>query len=154
MHLSQRTKYALRALDVLAREWGQGPLLTAQLAEREQIPRKFLEAILLELNNRGVLSSKRGRGGGYQLRKKPEEITLGEVVRIFDGPLAPTPCVSDTAFRPCDDCRDAEACGIRMTMRQVRDQIALVLDKTTLADVRRQVEEAVANRGKDPMYHI
>ena len=154
MKLSQRTKYALRALQVLAREEGHGPVLIADLAEREEIPRKFLEQILLELNNHGVLQSKRGKGGGYQLRRPAEDIRLGEVVRIFDGPLAPTPCASERSYRQCDDCRDVEACGIRMVMREVRDATARILDNTSLADLTRRVDQAQGAKARGLMFHI
>src|SRR5690349_8551776 len=94
--LSQRSQYALRALQHLARERSRGPILMAELAGKEEIPKKVLEVVLLELKNHGLLHSKKGKGGGYTLRKSPEQITLGQVVRIFDGPLAPIPCVSET----------------------------------------------------------
>src|SRR3954471_14003396 len=111
--LSQKSKYALRALQSLARAKGRGPVLIAELAEQDEIPRKFLELILLELKNHGLLESRRGKGGGYLLRKSPEQITLGEVIRLFDGPLAPIPCASERAFRKCDDCPDILTCGTR-----------------------------------------
>ncbi len=144
MRLSQKTRYALRALQVLARERERGPVRIAGLAEREDIPRKFLEQILLELNNQGILQSKRGRGGGYQLRMRPEDVRLGEVVRLFDGPLAPTPCASEYAFRPCDDCGDPDGCAIRGVMREVRDATAGILDNLSLADLNQRASAARA----------
>ncbi len=152
--LSQKTKYALRALQTLAREKGRGPMLIADLAEQGALPRKFLELILLELKNHGLLESKRGKGGGYQLRKPPEQITLGEVIRLFDGPLAPIPCASERAFRKCDDCEDIATCGTRLVMREVRDAMATILDNTTLAQLNLRVDQATAAKGRDPMYHI
>ena len=152
--LSQKAKYALRALQSLARSRGQGPVLIADLAREEAIPRKFLELILLELKNHGVLHSKRGKGGGYQLRRAPEQLTLGEVIRLFDGPLAPLPCASERAFRKCDDCHDLRTCGTRLVMREVRDAIAKILDHTTLADLSQRVELAASQSALDPMYHI
>src|SRR5690348_4993726 len=128
--LSQKSKYALRALQVLARQKSRGPMLIAELAEQEALPKKFLEGILLELKNQGLLESKRGKGGGYQLRKTPEQITLGEIIRLFDGPLAPLPCASERAFRKCDDCEDIATCGTRLVMREVRDAMAKILDHT------------------------
>src|SRR5690349_13167166 len=95
--LSRKARYALRALYALAAGEGGGPVLIADLAEREHIPRKFLEAILLELKNAGILQSKKGKGGGYTLGKRPDEITVGQVIRVIDGPLAPIPCVSEKA---------------------------------------------------------
>src|SRR5689334_4372481 len=112
--LSKRAKYALRALQHLAREAKQGPVLISDLAREEEVPKKFLEVILLELKNQGILESKRGKGGGYMLNRAPEQITLGQIVRIFDGPLAPLPCVSQTAFRRCEDCKDYATCGTRL----------------------------------------
>jgi Rrf2 family protein len=153
MHgLSQKTKYAIRALQVLAARYGNGKLLISELAGQEELPRKFLELILLELKNNGILESKRGKGGGYSLRCDPRTVTLGQIIRIFEGPLAPVPCVSETAFRKCDECEDIATCGTRLVMREVRDATARILDHTTLADVARKVEQA--ERERDPMYHI
>src|SRR3954469_10072540 len=149
--LSQKTKYALTALQRLARERGNGPVLIADLAEQDAIPRKFLELILLELKNHGLLESKRGKGGGYQLRKPPEQIALGEIIRLFDGPLAPIPCASERAFRKCDECEDISTCGTRLVMREVRDAMAKILDNTTLADLNQRVDLATAQKARDPM---
>jgi len=135
--LSQKCKYALQALLVLARETNDELLLVSDIAEKENLPKKFLEAILLELNRNGLVRSRRGRGGGYALAKAPEAITFGQVVRIMDGPLAPLSCVSVNYYRRCDDCRDEQSCAIRKVMRRVRDAIAHELDGTTLADAVR-----------------
>ena len=121
--------------------------MVGHLAEEEEIPKKFLELILLELKNMGVVASKQGKHGGYQLGHPPSEITLGRVIRIMDGPLAPLPCASETAYQKCEECVDEESCGTRIVMRRVRDAIALILDGTTLADVCRQVD-AVKRRNK------
>jgi Rrf2 family protein len=135
--LSQKCKYALQALLVLARETNDELLLVSDIAEKENLPKKFLEAILLELNRNGLVRSRRGRGGGYALAKAPAAITFGQVVRIMDGPLAPLSCVSVNYYRRCDDCRDEQSCAIRKVMRRVRDAIAHELDGTTLADAVR-----------------
>jgi Rrf2 family protein len=140
--LSRKARYALRALYALAADEGRGPVLIADLAERERIPRKFLEAILLELKNAGVLQSKKGKGGGYALAKTPEQITVGQIVRIIDGPLAPVPCVSEKAYVRCEGCADEATCGTRLVMKQVRDAIAGILDNTTLAQVQEQTARA------------
>jgi Rrf2 family protein len=132
--LSQKCKYALQALLSLAREPTQDLLLVSDIAERENLPKKFLEAILLELNRNGLVRSRRGRGGGYALAKPADLITFGQVVRIIDGPLAPLSCVSVNYYRRCDDCRDEQACDIRKVMRRVRDAIAAELDGTSLQD--------------------
>ena len=145
--LSQKAKYGLRALLALARKHEQAPVLISHLAETEDIPKKFLELILLELKKNGILHSKKGKGGGYLLGKAPEAIALGQVIRILDGPLAPLPCVSQTAYRKCDECEDENTCGIRMVMKEVRDETARILDGTTLADVLREID-AVSKNGK------
>ena len=133
--LSRRTKYGLKALLVLAEEAGAGPVLVAELAAREAIPRKFLEAILLDLNRHGLVESRKGKGGGYLLRRPPSEITFGDAVRALEGPLALVPCVSQTAYQRCADCLDEPTCGVRMAMGEVRDATARILDGMTLADV-------------------
>lgn len=140
--LSKKTQYSLRALYALARHFGQGPVLISKLSDEEAIPKKFLELILLDLKNRGVAESKKGKGGGYFLAKSPEDITLGSVIRLIDGPLAPLPCASETAFRRCEECHDEKVCGTRIVMKDVRDAIAHILDHTTLADVCRKVDTA------------
>ncbi len=131
--LSQKCKYALQALLVLARGNSDELLLVSDIAERENLPKKFLEAILLELNRNGLVRSRRGRGGGYALAKPADLITFGQVVRIMDGPLAPLSCVSVNYYRKCDDCRDEQSCEIRRVMRRVRDAVARELDGTSLA---------------------
>lgn len=133
--LSSKAKYGLHAALILARRFGEGPVLISDLAEEGQIPKKFLEMILLQLNKQGILYSKKGRGGGYMLRESPEKVTFGQIVRILDGPLAPTSCVSQTAYAPCPECPDEDACGIRLVMKDVRDAIAGILDDTSLKDV-------------------
>ena len=133
--LSSKSKYGLKALLILAREAGRGPVLISELADREAIPRKFLEAILLELKRHGVVQSKKGKGGGYFLRRTPAEITFGEVIRVLDGPLAAVPCVSRLAYMKCNECLDEQTCGVRLAMKEVRDATARILDGTTLADV-------------------
>jgi Rrf2 family protein len=132
--ISQKAKYALRALLELARA-GQGEaMLIADVSERQRIPKKFLEQILLDLKHQGLLQSRRGKNGGYTLMKNPAEITFGQVMRIIDGPMAPLPCLSRMAYRRCDDCRDEEACEIRHVFARAYDATARVLDRTTLAD--------------------
>src|SRR5271155_1274006 len=140
--LSKRTQYCLRALYALARDYGQGPTLIARLAEEETIPKKFLEQILLSLKSTGLVESKKGKGGGYTLVRPPDEITIGSVIRMVEGPLAPLPCASETRFRKCDECVDIETCGTRIVMREVRDAIAEILERTTLATVSRKVDLA------------
>jgi Rrf2 family protein len=143
----------LKAVLNLASRHGKGPVLIATLAEEETIPVKFLELILLDLKSRGVLNSKKGKGGGYELSRPPSTITVGSLIRMMEGPLAPLPCASETAFKACAECPDVESCGTRIIMRQVRDAIADVLDKTTLADLLRQMRE-IKQREPALMYHI
>ena len=140
--LSKRTQYSLRALYALSRKYGEGPVLITRLAEDEVIPKKFLEQILLSLKSLGLVASKKGKGGGYVLAQPPEQITLASVIRMIEGPLAPLPCASETRYRKCDECADAETCGTRIVMREVRDAIAEILDRTTLAEVCRRVDSA------------
>ncbi len=133
--LSMKAKYGLRALTVLAKEYGRGPVLIGNLATQERIPRKFLELILLDLKKKGILQSKKGKGGGYFLNRAPSATSVGEVIRVLDGPLALLPCVSQTAYRRCDECPDEKTCGIRSVMKEVRDSTATILDGTSLADI-------------------
>ncbi len=138
--ISKKTKYALNSLVYLAKNNGKGPILINDLAKSEGLPRKFLEAILLELKNKGFLQSRRGKTGGYLLGKPPEKIILGDVIRVLEGPLAPVSCVSQTAYQKCEECKDENCCGIRIVMKDVRDAIANILDKTSLADVLKRIE--------------
>ncbi len=140
--LSKRTQYSLRALYALARKHGQGPVLITQISEEEVIPKKFLEQILLSLKSSGLVLSKKGKGGGYYLAQSPDTVTLADVIRMMEGPIAPLPCASETRFRKCDECVDIETCGTRMVMREVRDAMAEILEKTTLASVCRRVDRA------------
>src|SRR5207245_9497905 len=120
-------------------EAGHGPVLISELAAREAIPKKFLEAILLELKRHGIVESKKGHGGGYFLRRPPAEVTFGEVIRVLEGPLAAVPCVSQTAYMRCAECVDEQTCGVRLAMKLVRDATARILDHTTLAGVNAQI---------------
>ncbi len=140
--LSKRAKYAIKALLALAEHGPVGPMRIADLAQREQIPPKFLELILLGLKNQGILQSRKGKGGGYLLARDPADIYLGQLVRMFDGPLAPVPCASQTAYVPCVDCPNESVCGVHLAMKEVRDATAKVLDGTSLASLRRQVQQA------------
>lgn len=140
--LSRKTKYAIKALIALAEHGPEAPVRIADLAREQQIPPKFLELILLELRNQGILRSRKGKGGGYLLARDPGAIYLGQIVRMFDGPLAPVPCASQTAYVPCADCANEAVCGVHLAMKAVRDATARVLDGTSLASLRRQVEHA------------
>ncbi|HVA76529.1 MAG TPA: Rrf2 family transcriptional regulator [Candidatus Binataceae bacterium] len=144
--LSQKSRYGLKAITVLAREYGQGPILISDIARREGIPRKFLELILLELKNEGILHSKKGKGGGYFLGQPPHLVSVGHVIRTLDGPIALLPCVSKTAYMRCRECSDERTCGIRMVMQEVRDATAKILDSTSVADMLRRIESAESGK--------
>lgn len=140
--LTMKTRYALKALGILAERGMAQTTLIAEIAEREAIPRKFLEAILRELRQHGLLLAQRGRGGGYRLRKPPEEIALAEVIRALDGPLAPVPCLSRSAYERCPECKSERACGVRLVLKDLHDATANILEGTTLADLVRRTHEA------------
>jgi Rrf2 family protein len=139
--ISKKTKYALRALYSLSRHYGEGPVLISRLSSDEAIPKKFLEIILLTLKNGGIVASKTGKGGGYYLLKSPADVTVGAVIRIMEGPLAPLPCASESAYRACEECVDAELCETRLVMRDVRNATSKVLDNTTLAAACTRVDQ-------------
>ena len=146
----------MKAMLALGRRYREGPILISSLAREESIPLKFLEVILLDLKTRGLLESKLGRKGGYKLSRPPSTITIGSIVRIIEGPLAPLPCASETAYRPCEECHDVENCGTRIVMRRVRDAISDVLDRTTLAELIQAVESGkLAGKSAEAlMYYI
>jgi len=152
--LTQKAKYALKALAHLARAYpdraypspagaAPSPVLGARIAEQETIPRKFLEAILGDLKRHGYLQSRKGRGGGYWLARPPAQIHLGAVIRIFEGPLAPIPCVSKRYYAPCPDCRDEADCEVRRTMLEVKKAILNVLDRTSLEQMVERAGEPI-----------
>ena len=145
--LSKRAKYALKALLALTEHKGDEPVRIADLAARERIPPKFLELILLDLRNQGMVQSRKGKRGGYLLARDPSRIPVGQVVRLLDGPLAPVPCASQTGSVRCDDCADEAACGVRLAMKEVRDSTARILDKMSLATLARR-ELAAARPGR------
>ncbi len=145
MRLSKRGEYGLRAMITLAEpaQKSDSPamLQIREISEREQISPKFLEQILLTLKNAGLLHSKMGVGGGYYLARPASEITLGQIFRVLDGPVAPIKCVSQMAYESCG-CPDEETCGLRFVMGNVRNAIADILDNTSLADVTKQQDTA------------
>jgi Rrf2 family protein len=133
--LTAKGKYGLKALVHLSSLPVGETAQATDIADANNIPKKFLDAILGELRNAGVVHSKKGPGGGYMLARPPGEIRLGVVIRTLDGPLAPIACASRTAYQPCDDCEDVSACAVRLTMVKVRDAISDILDRLTLADM-------------------
>jgi len=133
--LSQKAKYGLRAALMLAERFEAAvPIAVSEIAERERIPQKFLEAILVALRDKGILDSRRGRHGGYTLQRPPDAISFGEIIRAIDGPLALIPCASRTQFKACEDCADVAGCRIRWAMVNARDATAASLDGCSLAD--------------------
>jgi Rrf2 family protein len=131
--LSQKARYALHALIVLAEHGGSEPLQIADIARDARVPRKFLEQILLDLKKRGLVRSQRGRSGGYLIGKNARDISFADVIRVIDGPLALAPCVSVTAYHKCDDCVDEQTCAIRKVLLAARDATATVLESRNLA---------------------
>jgi Rrf2 family protein len=134
--LTKKGKYGLKAMLHLAGHEVGEPSLVSDIATSNDIPKKFLDTILGELRNAGFVNSKKGKGGGYTLARPANEIRVGHVIRVLDGPLAPIQCASRTAYRRCDDCVDEKRCGVRLIMLEAREAISAVLDNRTLADMR------------------
>ncbi|HHY48724.1 MAG TPA: Rrf2 family transcriptional regulator [Alphaproteobacteria bacterium] len=141
--ISQKAKYALRALVALCRAQAGEPVMISEISRSQAIPKKFLEQILLELKRAGLVVSRRGRQGGYVLLRSPDRITFGEVLRLIDGPIAPLPCLSKIAYRRCSDCSDEVTCEIRQVFARVAEATRAVLDSTTLADAVVEDTEAM-----------
>jgi Rrf2 family protein len=133
--LSKKCKYAIHALVYLAERFQQGPVHIQEIAEAQHIPKKFLEAILLELRNAKILHSKKGKGGGYYLYKKPQDVNLIEIIRLMDGAIALLPCVSLNYYEPCEECVDEKTCGIRRSFLIVRDETLRILSESTLDQI-------------------
>ncbi len=133
--LSKKTKYAIHALTYLAKKDTSQPTLIVEIAKEANIPRKFLETILLDLKKTGILGSKMGKGGGYFTRYKPEEIKLSTIIRLFNGPIALLPCASKNYYEPCDECVDETVCGLRFVMEEVRDETLNVLENKSIQDI-------------------
>ncbi len=133
--LSKKTQYALRALTHLALHYGEDPVRISTIATQQRIPLKFLENILVELKNADMLESKKGKGGGYVLKVSPKKITLANVIRVVNGPIALMPCASLNFYEKCVDCYDEEVCGIRKMMIITRDATLKILEKKTLHDI-------------------
>jgi Rrf2 family cysteine metabolism transcriptional repressor len=143
MRLSRKGEYALRAMIRLSLNYGEEPLRIVEISEREKIPKKFLEQILLELKKAGLLRSRRGAGGGYSLIRPPREITFAQVIRIIDGPLAPLGCVSKHAYVSCPD---EKSCGLYRVMLDVRNATARILEGVTFADACRDMGGSVGGK--------
>jgi Rrf2 family protein len=133
--LSKKTQYSILALVKLAREYNSGPVLISKISESERIPKKFLETILLELKQTGMLGSKKGKGGGYFLIRDPQQINIAEIIRHFDGAIALIPCATFKYYQPCQHCKDEFTCGIRSVIKDVRDETVNLLKNITLTDI-------------------
>ena len=133
--LSKKTKYAIHALSFLAKKDKKTPQLIANISEETRTPRKFLEAILLELKKNGMLGSKMGKGGGYYLMKDPQDIKLSTILRLFDGPIAYVPCASLNYYENCDECDDEQNCGLHHIMADVRDETLKLLENKSIQDI-------------------
>lgn len=148
--LTNKGKYGLKAMLFLA-SLPEGTSAAGQgIADANNIPKKFLDAILLELRNAGMVRSRKGPGGGYALAKPLADIRVGHIIRALDGPLAPISCASKSAYIPCRDCGDTKTCPIRITMSKVRDAISDILDRMSLKDMILFAD----NPDFDLMYHI
>ncbi|WP_029077106.1 RrF2 family transcriptional regulator [Kaistia adipata] len=132
--ISQKAKYAFKALIHLARQPSGQTTQIDDIARQAGVPRKFLEHILLDLKHRGIIASRRGRSGGYAMLKAPAEVTIGQVLRAIDGPIAPLSCISRTAYQPCPDCPDEAACAVRRMFAGPYETQLRALEATTLAD--------------------
>ena len=136
--LSKKTKYGIKALTFLAKRDENCPVQIGEIAKAENISHKFLESILLSLRKSGFLGSKKGKGGGYYLRKPADEVAMADVIRILEGPIAMIPCVSLNFYEKCEDCPDENACSVHKLMIEVRDNTLNVLRNTTLADLTKK----------------
>ena len=132
--LSKKTQYAFKALTFMAERKKEGPVLIAEIAKKKKIPLKFLENILLELRTAGILESKKGKGGGYFFKIEPKDISLAQIMRLIEGPIALLPCVSLNFYQKCKDC-DEKKCGLNRVMKQVRDNTLKILENKTVSDL-------------------
>lgn len=136
--LSKKAKYAIKALEYIGKQDQRKPILISEIADRQRIPKKFLEVILLELKRDGILQSKIGKSGGYNLLQKPKEINIGHIIRLIDGPIALVPCVSYKFYKPCDECEDETTCGLRAYMFHLREANNKILDRFSLEHIIRE----------------
>lgn len=152
--MSRKSVYAIRALTCLGAATGAEVLSIQTIARQERIPRKFLEQVLLALKKAGVVQSSRGKGGGYTLRAAPAQVTLGDIIRAIDGPLAPLPCASAVSPVKCPGCLDMESCWLRGAMTEVGEGVSAVLDRITLADLCRRAALSQRRSPRVLMYEI
>ena len=149
--ISNKTKYALKAVLMLTGKYASlDPVLIAEIADVEAIPKKFLEAILLELKNKGILKSKKGKGGGYLLARAPNQISFGDVIGIFEDPFGSLPCLNSKAPRRCGECKKGSSCGIQIVMQEVYRTTSSILNVTSFQDVH----ERMQHTNQEVMYFI
>ena len=144
--LSKKAQYSILALVKLAKEFNNGPLLINSISQSEKIPKKFLESILFDLKQLGILASKKGKGGGYYLIRRPDEINLADIIRHIDGAIALIPCVTYKYYQPCQHCKDELTCGIRSIIKDIRDETVNLLKKITLADIIDREENLIKEK--------
>ena len=145
--LSKKTRYAIKALVILGKNFGEAPMQISKIASDEHIPKKFLEQILLDLRNAGLLYSKKGAGGGYGLVKDPAEIFVVQVLRLTGGPVALLPCVSLNFYQKCDECSNEATCGVRDVFLEVRNATLKILSETSIADIISREGLLIQNTG-------
>ncbi len=144
--ISKKAQYSLYALTYLAKKYNDGPVLISEIAQKEKLPKKFLETILLELKNMGIVSSKKGKGGGYYLIKKPEDISFADIIRFFDGAIALLPCVTYNYYESCTQCKDENSCGVRSVVKEIRNKTVSILKNITLKDVIDREDKLLYNK--------
>jgi Rrf2 family protein len=137
MLLSMKTRYAMVALTRLAKDFGKGPVQIKTIAREEKIPLSFLENILLELKKTGILGSKLGKSGGYFLLKEPCEVSLADIIKLYEGSIALMYCIAEDSYQPCEFCKDENTCSIRNIFKEIRDTTNSILSKTTLDKLNR-----------------
>lgn len=142
--LSNRTKYAIKALLYIYRDKTEVPVHIVDIAKSENIPQKFLELIMLDLKKTEAINSKRGKGGGYFLTKDPKKVMIGKIIRAFEGPIAMLPCASVSNYKKCADCNDETTCSLRAMMQEVREQTTHIMDNTSLSDLAEKANDPFA----------
>jgi Rrf2 family protein len=146
--LSKKAQYSILALVKLAKEYNNGPVLISSISQSERIPKKFLEAILVDLKQLGIITSKKGKGGGYYLIRKPQDISLADIIRHVDGAIALIPCVTYKYYQPCTHCKDEITCGIRSIIKDIRDETVNILKNIKLSDILEREENLIKEHTK------
>jgi Rrf2 family protein len=144
--ISRKTKYAIHALLHLAKNKDEGPIQIKTIAEKERIPKKFLEAILIDLRNKGFVSSLKGRSGGYYINRDLKEINFADIIRMFDGPIGMLPCVTYMYYEPCEECDDEKTCAVRKVFKDVRDESVKILKAANLEEVIKTEQKLIKRK--------